>query len=261
MGYNSGAAFNGSASASANYGNANVGASASLTGNEGYLGLAESVAFGLVNDTFDIPGSGSGTMVIGFSYGGSMTVGNPANGGAGQTQVEVQVGSISQHVFSGTVSGTSVDVQGEEIDPEGQYAFGEPVPGCTQGSGSFNCSNATFSSSPLPFTFGIPVTFDFGLLPSVQALDDQTIDSDPPDISLRSIQVYDASTAEFHNPVRIRRGLWPGWNRVGAGQCARALDIAAGGLCVDCRRRGAATASPLNAASSFALRKAAVGLS
>jgi len=199
VGLFSGATFNGSASATANYGLVNAGATSSLTGLAGYLGLAESVAFGLANDTIDVPGSGNGFMAFGFTYGGSLTVGNPINGGAGQTQVEVQIGNTSQEIFYANLSGTSVAVEGEEPLSGGGYAEGEPVPGCTTGSGTFTCTNASLTTSLLPITFGMPMTFDFGLLTAVQANDDQTIDSDPPDISLTSIQVFNAAGQPLQN--------------------------------------------------------------
>jgi hypothetical protein len=195
----SGAIFNGSASATANYGLMSVGATSSLTGVAGYLGEAESVAFALANDTISLPGSGSGFMAFGFTYGGSLTVGNPANGGAGQAQVEVQIGNTSQEIFYANLSGTSVSAAGEEPIGGGEYAPGQPVPGCTTGSGTFTCTNATLTTSILPITFGTPLTFDFGLLTAVQAGDDQTITSDPPDISLTSIQVYNASGQLMQN--------------------------------------------------------------
>jgi hypothetical protein len=188
-----GATSSGSASASANYGNVDATASTTINGVVGGTGLSEAVAFGIDNDTLNIPGSGSGFMSFGFEFGGSLEVGNPGNGGEGQEDVVVQVGNIMQEVFYAGLSGTTVGVEGEELDSAGAYAFGEPVPGCVTGSGSFTCTNATFSTSMLPITFGMPMTFDFGLASAVEADDDQTVASDPPNISLNSIQVYNAS--------------------------------------------------------------------
>ena len=144
-------------------------------------------------------------MAFDFTYDGTMTVGTPANGGAGQSQVEVQLGSTSQEIFYATLSGTSVGVEGEEVDPMGELAFGEPVPGCVTGSATYTCTNATFQSSELPVDFDVPTTFAFGLLTAVQANDSQTVDSDPPNISLSGIQVYDAA-GEMISDFSIQSG-------------------------------------------------------
>lgn len=192
-GFITGASFSGSASGYANYGSVGVSASGTLTGVAGATGLAENAAFGIASDTINVAGTGSGFMVFDFMYDGTMTIGTPANGGAGQSQVEVQLGNTSQEIFYSTLSGTSVGVEGEEVDPLGQVAFGEPVPGCVIGSATYTCTNATFQTSELPVDFGVPTTFAFGLLTALQANDSQTVVSDPPNMSLTGIQAYDAN--------------------------------------------------------------------
>jgi hypothetical protein len=192
-GFVTGASFSGSASGYANYGVVGVSASGTLTGVAGDTGLAENAAFGIASDTINVAGTGTGFMIFDFTYNGTMTIGTPANGGAAQSQVEVQLGNTSQEIFSATVNGTIVDVQGEEVDPMGQIAFGEPVPNCVPGSATYTCTNATFQSSALPVDFGVPTTFAFGLLTALQANDSQTLDSDPPNMSLSGIQVYNAA--------------------------------------------------------------------
>lgn len=198
-GYVTGASFSGSAAGFANYGVVGVSASGTLNGVPGGTGLAESVAFGIASDTFNMVGAGSGFMAFDFTYDGTMTIGTPANGGAGQSQVEVQFGNTSQEIFSAGLSGTSVGVEGEEVDPMGQVAFGEPVPGCVIGSGTYTCTNATFLSSELPFDYGMPTTFAFGLITALQANESQTTTSDPPNITLTGIQVYDADGNPISN--------------------------------------------------------------
>src|SRR5580658_9618694 len=192
-GFVTGASFSGSASGYANYGVVGVSASGTLTGIAGDTGLAENVAFGIASDTINVAGTGTGSMIFDFTYNGTMTIGTPANGGAGQSQVEVQLGSLSQEIFTSGLSGTSVGVEGEEVDPLGQIVFGQPVPGCVIGSGTYTCTNATFQTSELPVDFGVPTTFAFGLLTALQANDSQTLDSDPPNMSLTGIQAYNAN--------------------------------------------------------------------
>ncbi len=192
-GFNTGASFSGSASAYANYGSVGVSASGTLTGVAGETGLAENAAFGIAADTINVAGTGSGFMIFDFTYDGTMTIGTPANGGAGQSQVEVQLGNTSQEIFYSNLSGTSVGVEGEEVDPMGQIAFGEPVPGCVIGSATYTCTNATFQTSELPVDFGVPTTFAFGLLTALQANASQTLVSDPPNMSLTGIRIFDAA--------------------------------------------------------------------
>jgi hypothetical protein len=193
-GYVTGASFSGSAAGFANYGVVGVSASGTLSGAAGGTGLAESVAFGIASDTLNIPGMGSGFIAFDFTYTGSMTIGNPSNGGTGVSQVEVQLGNTSQEILRAGLSGTSVGVEGEEFVPGlGETAFGQPVPGCVIGSGTYTCTNATFQSSELPFDSAMMPTFAFGLITSLQANESQTITSDPPNVTLTGIQVYDAN--------------------------------------------------------------------
>lgn len=195
-GFVTGANYSGMASAYANYGFVDASTSATLNGLAGGTGLAEAVAFGIASDTFNIPGTGSGFIAFDFGYNATTMVGTPANGGATQTQVEVQIGNTNEEVFSATVSGTVANVQGEEEDPMGQVVFGEPVPGCVTATAMYTCTNASFESSELPIEFGVATTIAFGLLTAQQEDDSQTINTDPP-LSLDGIQVYNASGQEI----------------------------------------------------------------
>lgn len=191
--FSTGASFSGSSSGYANYGFVGVSASGTLTGVAGATGLAENAAFGIASDTINVAGTGTGFMIFDFTYNGSMTVGTPANGGGGQSQVQVQLGNTNEEIFSSGLSGTSVGVEGEEVDPLGQIVFGQPVPGCVIGSATYTCTNATFQTTEMPVDFGVPTTFAFGLLTALQANDSQTLDSDPPNMSLTGIQAYNAN--------------------------------------------------------------------
>ncbi len=185
--------FAGSASATASYGSVAVDTSGTVNGVQGFNGKAETVAFGIDNDSFNLTGAptGTGYMVFDYTLNASMTITNPANGGGGEMQVNVQVDNTNENIFYANFQGASVSVAGVENIAGSIYA-GEPVPGCVTGSGTFTCTNASLQTQMLQVNFGAPITYDMGLLSDTNPSISQTV-SDPTGLSLTGIQVYDSS--------------------------------------------------------------------
>jgi hypothetical protein len=186
--------FYGSASATANYGSLSIATSGTVNGVQGANGNAETVAFGIASDTLNVaclPACTTGYMAFEFGLTGSLTVTNPANGGGGEMQVNVQAGSNNENIFYSNVAGASV-YQGGIENVGGTLYAGQPVPGCLTGSGNFVCTNATLQTFMMPVTFTGGVSFSFGLLGDTTPDSSQTVTVDPPDMSLSGIQVYDA---------------------------------------------------------------------
>ena len=182
--------YTGAAAATADYGTISASASGILTGEPPAAGVSESVAFGLVSDSLNISGTGSGYIALDYTMSGSLSVFAPALvAGGGTQEVEVQVGTAYDTVFYGQSSDGSTALEG---DPEAS-----PLTGCSSTTSSFTCTNATFGTRLIPITFGTATAYNFGLIVSAWPENSTTVD---PDITLTGIQVYDSnqqSIADF----------------------------------------------------------------
>jgi hypothetical protein len=177
--------YNGNANASANFGSLSAGTSGALVGTEPANGTAEAVGFAIAQDTINIAGSGTGSVSFQFTINGGLSQGG-ADLSEGEILVQLQLGSSPDPAFYGNISESSSLTEG---------SAGGSIPGCTDGTGSFECTNGIISTVALPITFGTATDFDLGLLASTDILQG-TSSVDPfPGLSLTGIDVFDANGA------------------------------------------------------------------
>lgn len=180
--------YSAAASANANFGLLTVSADGLLTGTEPGNGYSESIAFAIAYDTINIP-AGTAFMQYQFTFNGGLN--QSANDIAtGNIQVQVQVGSVSQQIFYGTISEASAGAFGP---------LSASVPGCVTGIDNFQCTNATISTTMLPVTPGMGVTFDLGLMVSTDLLNGPSAVDPSPGMSLTGIELFDANGNPISN--------------------------------------------------------------
>ncbi len=174
--------YSGAASANANFGSLSVSADGSLTGPEPANGVAESIGLAIADDTLNIP---AGTSYMEFQY--------TLNGGLSQSasdlasgilEAQVQIGSVTQEIFYGLIAGNVAGAFG----PNGTGA-----PGCVVGAGNFECTNALISTTMLPVTPGMDVTFDTGLMLTTDLLNGASSVDPSPGMTLSGIELFDAN--------------------------------------------------------------------
>jgi hypothetical protein len=174
--------YSGAASASANFGSLRVSADGALTGPEPANGVAESIGLAIADDTINIP-AGTGFMELQYTFNGGLS--QSANDVAsGDIAVQVQVGSVTQEIFYGLISEGAAGAFGPN---------GVGVPGCVTGTDNFECTNALISTTMLPVTPGMGVTFDLGLMVSTDLLGGPSSVDPSPGMSLTGIELFDAN--------------------------------------------------------------------
>ncbi len=174
--------YSGAASATANFGSLSVSADGSLTGPEPANGYAESIGLAIADNTIDIP-SGTGFMELQYTLNGGLSQ-SASDLASGSMEAQVQIGSVTQQIFYGLIAGNVAGAFG---------ANGVGVPGCVTGAGNFECTNALISTTMLPVTPGMDVTFDVGLMVST-ALANGASSVDPsPGMTLSGIELFDAN--------------------------------------------------------------------
>jgi hypothetical protein len=179
--------YSGAAAANANFGAISAGASGVLTGAEPANGVAESIAFGIVDDQIDIAGSGAGYVTFQFTLNGGLS--QSANDlASGAVEAEVQLGSASDRAFYGEISENSAGVFS---------TTGASIPGCVTGTDNFQCTNALVSTAMLPIEFGTVTAFDLGLMVSTDLLNGASSVDPSPGMSLTGIEVFNAAGTQI----------------------------------------------------------------
>jgi PEP-CTERM motif len=176
------ATYTGSGQATTNHGSISTSISGALSGPDPANGVAESVAFGIAGDSWNVGGgSGSGYAALTFTLDAEGSLTSPVSGTL-ETEVEVQVGSgPPERIFFGEV-GTGFAA-----------AFGvnlAALPGCTTTTTSYLCTNAAISTVMLPVTFGTVMPFNWGIIIAAQPGGGVSVD---PSIGLTGIQIYNAN--------------------------------------------------------------------
>jgi hypothetical protein len=174
--------YSGSGNANANFGSLSVSANGALTGPEPANGVAESIGLAIADDTINIP-AGTGFMELQYTLNGglSQSVNDLASG---DIAAQVQVGSVTQQIFYGLISEAAAGAFG---------ANGVGVPGCVTGTDNFECTNALISTTLLPVTPGMDVTFDVGLMVSTDLLNGASSVDPSPGLTLSGIELFDAN--------------------------------------------------------------------
>jgi len=177
-----GSTYSGTANATANYGSVSASITGALSGPDRANGVAESAAYGITSDTWNIGGgSGSGYAKLSFNLDAEGSLTTPVSGSL-QTYVDVQLGSgTPEQIFLGEVVTGVAATFG---------ANGVPVAGCTTTASSYSCTNATISTIMLPVTFGTDMAFDLGALLGAEPGYGVSVD---PDLTLSGIQIYNAA--------------------------------------------------------------------
>jgi hypothetical protein len=177
-----GSTYTGTANATANYGYVSASITGALSGPDRANGVAESAAYGIASDTWNIGGgTGTGFAMLSFNLNAEGSLTMPGSGNL-QTYVDVQLGSgTPEQIFFGQVVTGGVATQG---------ANGVPVAGCTTTANSYLCTDATISTIMLPVTFGTAVPINIGALLGAEPGAGVSVD---PDLTLSGIQIFDAA--------------------------------------------------------------------
>ena len=183
-----GTTYSGTGNANANFGSLSVSADGLINGPEPANGVAESIGLAIAYDTINIP-AGTGFMELQFTLNGGLS--QSANDlASGDIAAQVQVGSVSQQVFYGLISEAAAGAFG---------ANGVSVPGCVVGTDNFECTNAVISTTMLPVTPGMGVTFDVGLMVSTALLGGASSVDPSPGMTLSGIELFDANGNPISN--------------------------------------------------------------
>ena len=175
--------YSGSGSANANFGSLSVSADGSLTGPEPANGYAESIGLAIADDTINIPAGGASFMEFQYIFNGGLSQ-SASDLASADIAVQVQVGSVTQQIFYGLISEGAAGAFG----PNGSGA-----PGCVVGTDNFECTNALISTTMLPVTPGMGVTFDTGLMVSTDLLNGPSSVDPAPGMTLSGIELFDAN--------------------------------------------------------------------
>ncbi len=183
-----GSTYSGTANATANYGYVSASISGALSGPDRANGVAESAAYGITSDTWNI-GGGTGTGYAALTFGldaeGSLT--NPVSGAlAAEVNVQVGSGTLETIFYAGVGTG---------------YSFAHDhtaanIADCVLGTNSFSCTNVSITTGLLPVTFGTMEDFNLGAL--IVADPGAGVSTDP-DLTLTGIQIYDAAGDPISN--------------------------------------------------------------
>jgi hypothetical protein len=180
--------YSGAGNANANFGSLSVSADGSLTGFEPANGVAESIGLAIADDTINIP-AGTGFMELQYTLNGGLS--QSANDlASADIAAQVQVGAVTQQIFYGLISEAAAGAFG---------ANGVAVPGCVTGTDNFECTNAVISTTMLPVTPGMGVTFDLGLMVSTDLLNGASSVDPSPGMSLTGIELFDANGNRISN--------------------------------------------------------------
>jgi hypothetical protein len=174
--------YSGAGSANANFGSLSVSADGTLTGPEPANGVAESIGLAIADDTLNIP-AGTGFMELQYTLNGGLSQ-SASDLASGSMEAQVQVGSVTQQIFYGLISEGVAGAFG----PNGVGA-----PGCVVGAGNFECTNALISTTMLPVTPGMGVTFDVGLMVATDLLNGASSVDPSPGMTLSGIELFDAN--------------------------------------------------------------------
>jgi hypothetical protein len=174
--------YSGSGNANANFGSLSVSADGTLTGLEPANGYAESIGLAIADDTLNIP-AGTGFMEFQYTLNGGLSQ-SASDLASGIISAQVQVGSVTQQIFYGLIAGNVAGAFG----PNGTGA-----PGCVVGAGNFECTNALISTTMLPVTPGMGVTFDTGLMVSTDLANGASSVDPSPGMTLSGIELFDAN--------------------------------------------------------------------
>jgi hypothetical protein len=180
--------YSGAANANANFGSLTVSADGAITGPQPANGYAESIGLAIADDTINIP---VGTAFMEFQYTLNGGLSQSANDlSAGSMEAQVQIGSVTQEIFYGLISGAAAGAFG---------ANGVSVPGCVVGTDNYECTNALISTTMLPVTPGMGVTFDTGLMVSTDVGNGASSVDPSPGMTLSGIELFDANGNPISN--------------------------------------------------------------
>jgi hypothetical protein len=174
--------YSGAGAANANFGSLSVSAGGALTGPEPANGVAESIGLAIADDTINIPG-GTSFMEFQYTLNGGLSQ-SASDLAAGSMEAQVQIGAVTQEIFYGFISDAAAGAFGAN-------AVG--VPGCVTGTDNFECTNALISTTMLPVTPGMGVTFDVGLMLSTDLLNGASSVDPSPGMTLSGIELFDAN--------------------------------------------------------------------
>jgi hypothetical protein len=180
--------YSGDGTANANFGSLSVSADGMLTGFQPANGYAESIGLAIADDTINIP-AGTGFMEFQYTLNGGLSQ-SPNDLAAGSMEAQVQVGSVTQQIFYGLISGAAAGAFG---------ANGVSVPGCVVGTDNYECTNALISTTMLPVTPGMGVTFDVGLMVSTDLGNGASSVDPSPGMTLSGIELFDANGNPISN--------------------------------------------------------------
>jgi hypothetical protein len=180
--------YSGAGYADANFGSLTVSANGSITGFQPANGYAESIGLAIADDTINIP-AGTGFMELQYTLNGGLS--QSANDlSAGSMEAQVQVGSVTQQIFYGLISGAAAGAFG---------ANGVSVPGCVVGTDNYECTNALISTTMLPVTPGMGVAFDVGLMVSTDVGNGASSVDPSPGMTLSGIELFNANGTPISN--------------------------------------------------------------
>lgn len=192
-----------SASVSARAGSGIVGASAAITFPAGFTNnqtLHNALAFGAFGETLSIGGgAGLGWVVFDFDVDGTLVGKNgaamqavyrtPTSGG-----VLRLVGGSAGRAYNG--QGLFDPAAGNQRAPGFQVtAISDPVPTVTVSG------RQTFSTVALPFTFGLPFDFEFGLIAGAYEFDGTSLADFGSTARLSGVQVFTRAGLELADPT------------------------------------------------------------
>jgi len=180
--------YSGAGSANANFGALTVSADGTITGPEPANGVAESIGLAIADDTINIP-AGTGFMELQYTLNGGLSQ-SASDLASGDIAAQVQIGSVTQQIFYGLISEGVAGAFG----PNGSSA-----PGCVVGTDNFQCTNAVISTTMLPVTPGMGVTFDVGLMVSTDLLNGASSVDPSPGMTLSGIELFDANGNPISN--------------------------------------------------------------
>jgi hypothetical protein len=174
--------YSGAGGADANFGSLSVSANGALTGFQPANGVAESIGLAIADDTINIP-VGTSFMELQYTLNGGISQ-SASDLAAGSMEAQVQIGSVTQQIFYGLISGAVA----------GAFAAnGVSVPGCVVGTDNFECTNALISTTMLPVTPGMGVAFDTGLMVSTDLGNGASSVDPSPGMTLSGIELFDAN--------------------------------------------------------------------
>jgi len=162
---NSGYAFVGRASSTANYGVFGAAASGSISSpfyTGGSLGNSV-VAYGVMNDVITVNSAGhaaptSGFLELKFSVDGTLDAGTDSNAPSGANAlIGVRLGTVFAAPFNATVFGGQ------------QGTLTRAAPGFTTGIGTV-AGASTVTTGPMEFFYGLPVELQIGLLAQIEPI-------------------------------------------------------------------------------------------